>query len=82
MNKRNFGKRVRITAYVEESMYEALKAIAQPEEDEAWESRIARKAFALFLEKHGTKAPAQVTKKSRPTGKIIDGPQHSKDALR
>lgn len=34
-------------------MYAALRAVANPDEDEAWESRIARKAFSEFLEKRG-----------------------------
>lgn len=34
-------------------MYKALESVADPEEEESWESRIARKAFSEFLEKRG-----------------------------
>jgi recombinational DNA repair protein (RecF pathway) len=54
-DKRDFGRRVRLTTYVEKSMLEALRSIADPEEDEKWESRIVRKALAEFLEKRSVK---------------------------
>jgi hypothetical protein len=51
-------------------MYEALRTVADPEEDEAWESRVARKAFAEFLAKRGVQwkeGPAEGERVDRTT---------------
>lgn len=82
MPKRNFGNKIRITAYVEEGMYKALERITAPDEGEAWESRVTRKAFSEYLEKRGVDWKVQGRKKLPAAGRIVDNPSKAKDSLK
>jgi hypothetical protein len=50
--KKKIGKRIRIQTYISQEMYEALSSLADPL-DISWESSLARRAIAEYLDKRG-----------------------------
>ena len=82
--KRKFGSKVRIAAYITTRMYEALRSIADPDEDEPWEARISRKAYGEYLDKRGViwKENNQEPLQAQPRKQIKDLPDPAKDRVR
>jgi len=81
MDKKKFGKKIRVTTYVAEATYDALRLFADSEDGERWEARVTRKALFEFLEKRGVdwKTGARRSGQSRF---IVDRDDPSRDVVK